>query len=164
MVSVDVKHHVYLLIHLKAQELCENRGGRPGLPVPNKPCGFCGCEAVKLSHFSLPVSGTDLPLTASTTSLGTFFFILASYYLSTKQSGDHYAALMLRGGSLGMGSSVALLPVGLAQWQSTKTTTTTTEKQKAMMSEGRSGENVECFNYFRMSSLHALFFTATVAF
>ena len=26
----------------RAQELCESRGGRPGLPVPNKPCGFCG--------------------------------------------------------------------------------------------------------------------------
>ena len=28
VVSVDVK---------RAQELCESRGGRPGLPVPNKP-------------------------------------------------------------------------------------------------------------------------------
>ena len=25
-----------------AQELCESRGGRPGLPVPNKPYGLCG--------------------------------------------------------------------------------------------------------------------------
>ena len=24
----------------RAQELCESRGGRPGLPVPNKPGGF----------------------------------------------------------------------------------------------------------------------------
>ena len=31
--------------HLRAQELCENRGGRPGLPVPNKPYGFCGRKA-----------------------------------------------------------------------------------------------------------------------
>ena len=22
-----------------------NRGGRPGLPDPIKPCGFCGCKA-----------------------------------------------------------------------------------------------------------------------
>ena len=35
MVSVDVKHHVYCVV--RAQELCESRGGRPGLPVPNKP-------------------------------------------------------------------------------------------------------------------------------
>ena len=28
MVSVDVKHHVYLL-EITAQELCESRGGRP---------------------------------------------------------------------------------------------------------------------------------------
>ena len=34
-VSVDVKHHVYLLTHdpLRAQELCESRGGRAGLPL-----------------------------------------------------------------------------------------------------------------------------------
>ena len=36
MVSVDVKHHVYLLLsEFRGQELCESRGGRPGLPVPN---------------------------------------------------------------------------------------------------------------------------------
>ena len=28
-----------------AQELRESRGGRVGLPVPNKPDGFCGCKA-----------------------------------------------------------------------------------------------------------------------
>ena len=37
MVSVDVKHHVYLLIcdfaFFIVQELCESRGGRPGLSV-----------------------------------------------------------------------------------------------------------------------------------
>ena len=27
---------------VRAQELCERRGGRPGLPVPNNPCGLCG--------------------------------------------------------------------------------------------------------------------------
>ena len=26
----------------RAQELCESRGGRPGLPVPNSPYGLCG--------------------------------------------------------------------------------------------------------------------------
>ena len=25
--------------------VCKNRGGRPGLPVPNKPCGFFGRKA-----------------------------------------------------------------------------------------------------------------------
>ena len=29
----------------RAQELCEGRGGRPGLPVPNKPYGLCGRKA-----------------------------------------------------------------------------------------------------------------------
>ena len=30
VVSVHVKHHVYLQITLRVQELCESRGGRPG--------------------------------------------------------------------------------------------------------------------------------------
>ena len=29
----------------RAQVLCESRGGRPGLPVPNKPYGLCGRKA-----------------------------------------------------------------------------------------------------------------------
>ena len=33
MVSVDVKHHVYLLTSVIVQELCESRGGRPELSV-----------------------------------------------------------------------------------------------------------------------------------
>ena len=36
MVSVDVKHHS-INHQVRGQELCESRGGRPGLPVPNKP-------------------------------------------------------------------------------------------------------------------------------
>ena len=36
MVSVDVE--------LRSCR-CERRGGRPGLPVPNKPDGFCGRKA-----------------------------------------------------------------------------------------------------------------------
>ena len=31
----------------KVQELGEGRAGRPGLPVPNKPHGFCGREAAR---------------------------------------------------------------------------------------------------------------------
>ena len=38
----------------KAQELCESRSGCPGLPVPNKPDGFCGCKATpKRKRFPL---------------------------------------------------------------------------------------------------------------
>ena len=29
----------------RAQELCESRGGRPELPVPNSPDGLCGRKA-----------------------------------------------------------------------------------------------------------------------
>ena len=29
----------------RAQELCESRGGRPELPVPNSPYGLCGRKA-----------------------------------------------------------------------------------------------------------------------
>ena len=33
-------------------ELCESRGGRPGLPVPNSACGLCGRKALntELEH------------------------------------------------------------------------------------------------------------------
>ena len=34
----------------RAQELCESRGGRPGLPVPNisdNPYGLCGRKATQ---------------------------------------------------------------------------------------------------------------------
>ena len=34
-----------LSLSLRAQELCESRGGRPGLPVPNNPDDFCGRKA-----------------------------------------------------------------------------------------------------------------------
>ena len=30
---------------VRPQELCESRGGRPGLPVPNNPYGLCGRKA-----------------------------------------------------------------------------------------------------------------------
>ena len=30
---------------IRAQELCESRGGRRGLPVPNSPYGLCGRKA-----------------------------------------------------------------------------------------------------------------------
>ena len=38
----------------RTQELCESRGGRPGLPVPNSPYGLCGCKAT-LNSNSTPV-------------------------------------------------------------------------------------------------------------
>ena len=42
MVSVDVKHHVYLLTDPRAQKVCVSRGGRP---VPNSPHSLCGRKA-----------------------------------------------------------------------------------------------------------------------
>ena len=46
VVSVDVKQHLEKKkLADRAQEVCERRGGRPGLPVPNSPCGFCGRKA-----------------------------------------------------------------------------------------------------------------------
>ena len=37
-------HDILSILH-RAHELCESRGGRPGLPGPNKPAGFCVHEA-----------------------------------------------------------------------------------------------------------------------
>ena len=44
-VSVDFKHHVSFECIVRAQELCECRGGRPGLPVPSSLYGLCGRKA-----------------------------------------------------------------------------------------------------------------------
>ena len=30
------------VMDVRSQELCESRGGRPGLPAPNSPYGLCG--------------------------------------------------------------------------------------------------------------------------
>ena len=51
--SLPVPNNPYGLCGRKAtlnskeytQELCESRGGRPGLPVPNNPYGLCGRKA-----------------------------------------------------------------------------------------------------------------------
>ena len=34
--------------------MCESRGGRPGLPVPNSPYGLCGRKVAfeEVSHFN----------------------------------------------------------------------------------------------------------------
>ena len=40
---------------LRAQELCESRGARPELPVPNYPSGLCGRKATLNS--CIPSSG-----------------------------------------------------------------------------------------------------------
>ena len=36
-------------VSFRAQELCESRGGRPGLPVPNSPHDLCGRKAATLN-------------------------------------------------------------------------------------------------------------------
>ena len=56
----------WVVVVIRAQELCESGGGRPGLPVPNKPDGFCGHKATvkcvltdqsSTDHSSLPALG-----------------------------------------------------------------------------------------------------------
>ena len=45
-----MKLYIIIIEESRAQELFENRGGRPGLPVPNSPYGLCGRKAtLKLS-------------------------------------------------------------------------------------------------------------------
>ena len=36
---------IFVFVLVRAQELCECRGGRPGLPVPNNPYSLCRCKA-----------------------------------------------------------------------------------------------------------------------
>ena len=44
-VSVDVKQNQKKINRAGAHELCESRGGRPGLPVPNSRDGLRGRKA-----------------------------------------------------------------------------------------------------------------------
>ena len=44
-VSVNVRQHSTSTNHSRAQELCESRGGRPGLPIPNSLYGLCRRKA-----------------------------------------------------------------------------------------------------------------------
>ena len=39
------------LFYARAQKVCESRGGRPGLPVPNSPHGLCGRKATFKSKY-----------------------------------------------------------------------------------------------------------------
>ena len=40
-----------------AQEVCESRGGRPGLPVPSSPYGLCGRKATWKAKKMLGLQG-----------------------------------------------------------------------------------------------------------
>ena len=44
-VSVDVKHHERRSEGSRAKDLCESRGGRSGLPVPDSPYALCEHKA-----------------------------------------------------------------------------------------------------------------------
>ena len=41
------KRTMLLSSPVRAQELWKSRGGHPGFPVPNSPCGFCGRKATQ---------------------------------------------------------------------------------------------------------------------
>ena len=48
--------NVAIPLLLRAQELCESRGGRPGLPVPDNLYGLCGCKETMNLNLYPPVS------------------------------------------------------------------------------------------------------------
>ena len=45
MVSVDLKQHLKKTSSQSSGAVCESRGGRPELTVPNSPNGFCELDA-----------------------------------------------------------------------------------------------------------------------
>ena len=60
------------LRRLRTQELCESRGGRSGLPVPNKPDGFCGRKATlkgKAEPLNFYLSATSASITCTVLSV-----------------------------------------------------------------------------------------------
>ena len=49
------------LVFSRAQEVCESRGGRPGLHVPNSPYGLCGRTGrLEVSQFAVYVLVLDV--------------------------------------------------------------------------------------------------------
>ena len=51
------------LLEFRTQELCESRGGRLGLPVPNNPYGLCGRRAalhLNLNNYTMLMLFLDL--------------------------------------------------------------------------------------------------------
>ena len=48
-------HFTFLAI--RAHELCESRGGRPGLPVPDSPYGLCEHKATLNLNLLLDITG-----------------------------------------------------------------------------------------------------------
>ena len=56
-------HYEHIKRHssfLRVQELCDSRGGRPGLPVPNSPYSLCGRKATLNSLNSFPNRAQEL--------------------------------------------------------------------------------------------------------
>ena len=62
---------------VRAQELCESRGGRPGLPVPNKPTVSV---AVK-QHFNQQIVGQKGKKCVLSSSCPDFQFFIHNFYL-----------------------------------------------------------------------------------
>ena len=49
-----MKFYIIIFLLTRAQELCESRGGRPGLPVHNSPYGLCGHKgSLNLNHLTM---------------------------------------------------------------------------------------------------------------
>ena len=69
MVYVDVKQH------FRAQELCESRGGRPGLPVHNSHYGLYAI----LNYLKSVLSVTGLTFLVATWLSFLFCFLLVNY-------------------------------------------------------------------------------------
>ena len=65
-----------LSVCIRAQELCESRGGRPGLPVPNNPYGLCGRTATLNLNSICLFSGIELATVSSNKPLRAFFSML----------------------------------------------------------------------------------------
>ena len=59
--SPSLTVHTVQNSQIRAQELCESRGGRPGLPVPNSPYSLCGREATMNSNSDTSIFFRFLP-------------------------------------------------------------------------------------------------------
>ena len=74
---------VQSVYRVRAQELCGCRGGPPGLPVPNKPGGFCGRKATLKQNCTESELRSCVKIEGAV--LGSLSLIVHKVYMDVKQ-------------------------------------------------------------------------------
>ena len=77
-----ISSHTVHYISVALQELCQSRGGRPALPVPNTPNGLCGRKAT----LNLNLNSTNLKQNEAQSARAVSTHMLYTLYLHARQA------------------------------------------------------------------------------